>query len=494
MTNQAQPFDWTINEEVLGRTVKMFKERNILLPTFDQMLHPHKTPEHIKKRLEEVKMEAVDPANLFRITWKNNPNTHSFGGTNVLEFPPELTGVKTRIFALVGKHFPIGAHKVGAAYGCLVPKIITGQFDPQKSKAVWPSTGNYCRGGAFDCAVLGCTSVAILPEGMSKERFEWLKMIGSEIIATPGTESNVKEIYDECNRIKREHKDWHVFNQFDEMGNPLWHYSVTGPSLEETFNIIAPGANMAGFVSATGSAGTIAAGDYLRTKFPRIKVNAVESKQCPTMINNGFGDHRIEGIGDKHVPWVHNILNTDVVTAIDDEACMRLMRLFNEPEGLVAMREAGIPESFVSQAHLCGISTICNMLAAVKMSKYFEFDENDVVCTLATDSVDLYKSRVEELKVEYGPYSKEQGRIDLERYLWGEGIDYLKELSYQQRKSIHNLKYFTWVEQQGKTSSELNALWTQRFWKDVFAQQEKMDELITAFNRRTGLDRPRSAL
>ena len=171
----------------------------------------------------------------------------------------------------MGKWFPTGAHKVGAAFGCLVPKLVSGQFDPTTQKAVWPSTGNFCRGGAFDCALLGCQAVGILPEEMSRERFEWLKEIGAEVIATPGCESNVKEIFDKCWEIRRTRPDCVIFNQFEEFGNPIWHYHTTGGMVQEIFERVAgPGDRLARFVSATGSAGTIAAGDFLRTQHPHV--------------------------------------------------------------------------------------------------------------------------------------------------------------------------------------------------------------------------------
>ncbi|HOW89827.1 MAG TPA: pyridoxal-phosphate dependent enzyme, partial [Elusimicrobiales bacterium] len=318
------------NPAVAKKTAQLCRKRGIVIPTFAQMKDPSLVPAGIRKKLKKTGLWDVDPLNLFRINWHNDFDTGLFGGVNFLELPGELTGVRARIVGLVGKYFPTGAHKVGAAFGCLAPRLVTGEFDPEKQKAVWPSTGNYCRGGAFDSALLGATAVAILPEGMSRERFEWLRSIGAEVIATPGTESNVKEIYDKCWEIKKTRKDCVIFNQFEEFGNPVWHYHVTGSAIEEAFNSVRkPGSRLSAFVSATGSAGTIAAGDYLKKKFPGLKITASEALQCPTILMNGFGEHRIEGIGDKHIPWVHNVRNTDVVTAIDDEACMRLVRLFN---------------------------------------------------------------------------------------------------------------------------------------------------------------------
>jgi len=481
-----------IDEAVLAKTAARCRERNIIIPTFAEQKDPSRVPEPIKRKLAGVGMQDVNPLNLFRITWKNEPKEKGglFNQGNWIEFPSELTGVKARIVGLVGKHFPIGAHKVGAAFGCLVPRLVTGEFDPELHKAVWPSTGNFCRGGAFDSALLGCKAIAILPEGMSKERFEWLREIGTdEIIATPGTESNVKEIYDKCWELRKTRGDKiSIFNQFEEFGNAAWHYTMTGSIVEEVFGQIRkPDSRLAAYISATGSAGTIAAGDYLRTKFPQVKVVATEALQCPTLLMNGFGAHRIEGIGDKHVPWVHNVRNTDMVAAIDDEQTMSLLRLFNEEEGVKFLAASGLKADFLKLLPLVGISGICNLVAAIKVAKHYELDGRDVMVTPLTDSMDLYESRKQELRDEHGPYTRERAARDFARYLEGAGTDYLQELGYQDRKRLHNLKYFTWVEQQGKTSEDLAALWEPDFWTETWAQVEDWDRLIQQFNERTGL-------
>jgi cysteine synthase len=489
----------SVNEETLSRTIERFRERRILLPTFAQMRDPKLVPEKIKQRLKNVGLWDINPANLFRITWKNEPVERGglFNEGNWVEFPSALTGVDARIIGLFGKFFPTGAHKVGAAYGCLVPKLVSGQFDPTKHKAVWPSTGNYCRGGAFDSALVGCTAVAILPEEMSRERFAWLKEIGAEVIPTPGCESNVKEIYDKCWEIRRTRPDCVIFNQFEEFGNPTWHYHVTGKTIQEIFQGLEPspspslkgrgsGLRLSGYVSATGSAGTIAAGDYLRTVHPQVRVVATEALQCPTLYQLGFGGHRIEGIGDKHVPWVHNVRNTDMVAAIDDEQCLALLRLFNDPAGQTLLNHR-IPDEVIHQLPLVGISGICNLVAAIKAAKYYDMDGRDVIFTCLTDSAGLYASRLEELAAEHGRYTPERAAYDQARYLDGIVTDHLRELTYHDRKALHNFKYFTWVEQQGRTADELRELWQPEFWDRTFAQADEWDEQIESFNERTGV-------
>lgn len=478
----------TIQPEVVKRTVKRCRERGVVIPTFAQMRNPDLIPKKITDRLNGVGLWDVNPVNLFRISWKNSPNGGKFGAVNAVEIPHEITGVKARIIGLVGKFFPTGAHKVGAAFACLVPRLVSGEFDPEKHKAVWPSTGNYCRGGAFDSAILGCTAVAILPENMSKERFTWLGEIGAEVIATPGCESNVKEIYDKCWELKKDPIHM-IFNQFEEFGNPIWHYNVTGPAIEEVFNgIKGDKKRLAAYVSATGSAGTIGAGDYLKKQFPGSKVIATEAQQCPTLYMNGFGDHRIEGIGDKHVPWVHNVRNTDAVAAIDDEDCMRLLRLFNEPDGKAYLRSLGLDESRIEQLALLGISGICNMLASIKAAKYWELDEHDVIFTIFTDSVEMYRSRLTELTHERGHFSPTEAAKTQVGSLERQSTDYFKELTHLDRKAIHNLKYYTWVEQQGKTYEEICAQWDPEYWNQLFEEEvHEFDRLIAAFNQEVGL-------
>lgn len=487
-----QPLEQITNQPVLENAIKKYRERGIILPTFAQQKNPDLIPDKIKDRLKGIGLWDFNPLNLFRITWKNEPKQFGglFGDPNFIELPRELTGINARIVVLIGKWFPTGAHKVGAAYGCLVPRIITGGFDPNYHKAVWPSTGNFCRGGAFDSKIMDTEAIAILPEEMSRERFEWLKNEAqATVIATHGCESNVKEIYDKCWELKKTRNDVVIFNQFDEFGNSAWHYNITGDAIECIFNQLKnKQSNLAAFISATGSAGTIAAGDYLRTKFPFIKVVASEALQCPTLLLNGFGAHRIEGIGDKHIPWIHNVRNTDVVTAIDDEDVIRIFRLFNENQGHIYLNSIGIQMEFTESLSLLGISGISNILSAIKTSKYYELTNDDIVITIATDSAAMYQSRIEELRKERGEYSLLQAAKDFEKCIHGQQTDNITELNYRNKRAIHNLKYFTWVEQQFKDISELEQLWYDKnIWKTMFDQVTRWDELIMQFNDKTGL-------
>ena len=327
---------------------------------------------------------------------------------------------------------------------------------------------------------------------MSQERFDWLRQIGAEVITTPGCESNVKEIYDKCWELRRDPQNI-IFNQFDEFGNPIWHYQITGPAIREVFDGLGSGNGskpaLAAYVSATGSAGTIAAGDHLRRYFPHVRVVASEALQCPTLYLNGFGGHRIEGIGDKHVPWVHNVRNTDAVAAIDDEDCLRLMRLFNEPAGHEFLRSLGVAEDTVARLPLLGISSICNLLASIKAARYYEFGPHDVIFTIFTDSMELYASRLEDQRQKKGSYSQMAAARDYEAALAHMRDDWFRELNYRERKQIHNLKYYTWVEQQGKTYEEIQAQWEPEYWRELFEDEvEEFDRLIVEFNQEVGID------
>ena len=482
-----------VNKNVLAKTVQRCRERHIIIPTYKQMRNPDLIPDKIKTALKNVGLWDVNPLNLFRITWKNEPVEFGggFGGVNFVEFPPELTGVKARIFMLIGKYFPTGAHKVGATFGPLVEKLVTGRFDPTSQKALWPSTGNYCRGGAYDSRLLGCDAIAILPEEMSQERFDWLREIGAEVFATPGCESNVKEIYDKARELEKERGDSIVnLNQFSEIGNPLWHYAVTGPAMEEVYQQNkSDRSRFSALFLTQGSAGTLGSAEYLREKFPQVKVCAGEALQCPTLLFNGYGGHRIEGIGDKHVPWIHNLKNMDMVAGIDDEATMHLMRLFNEPTGKeFLVTQAGVPQEFVDKLDLLGISSIANLIGSIKMAKYYEMNENDVVFTVATDSMEMYQSRLIQERERLGEYTATKAAMAFEADLMRISTDHMLELSYYDKKRMHNLKYFTWVEQQGKSVEELDAQWyDDDYWRRQFAQVDEWDEEIERFNEMTGL-------
>ncbi|HZJ90934.1 MAG TPA: pyridoxal-phosphate dependent enzyme [Oscillospiraceae bacterium] len=485
--------DLTINKERLDHVVERAREQNIIIPTFAQLRDPDKIPEKIKKALKNVGSWDVNPLNLFRVTWKNEPTLEGagYGDVNIIEFPQQLSGIDARIFVMVGKWFPTGCHKVGASFGCLVPRLVTGQFDPTIHKAVWPSTGNYCRGGAFNSKLLGCESVAILPAEMSRERYEWLEHIADEVISTPGGESDVFEIFNKVWEIRRTRPECVIFNQFEEMGNVLWHYHGTGPAMEEAYEkqMKTDTSRFFGAFFTSGSGGSMSAGDYLKEHYPHLKVSVGEALQCPTILNNGFGYHRIEGIGDKHIPWVHNVRNTDMVAAIDDNHALNIFRLCNTEAGQEYLREEfGLTDKQLYDLTMLGISGFANVLGCIKMAKYYELTEDDVLGTVATDSAEMYQSRLAEMDEEEGKYSTEMAARDYNRYLFDVRTDNMEEFTYITRKRVHNLKYYTWVEQQERDVNELDAQWYDpHYWSNIHDQVEDIDRLIEEFNEKTGV-------
>jgi len=488
--------DDIVDEAVYGRTVERFRERQILLPTFAELAEPILIPAPIRRALGAVAPDEASPLNLFRVHWYNDAGrTSQVTVPGHVVLPSELTGVDARIVVAFGDRFPmIRAHKVLAAYGCLVPRVVTGQFDPTANRAVWPSTGNYCRGGVAISRLMSCRGVAVLPEGMSRERFAWLEdwvADPADVIATPGTESNVKEIYDRCAELSRDRANV-IFNQFAEFGNHLVHYRCTGSALGAVFDEMLatePSLRLAAFVSASGSAGTLGAGDYLKeTRGARIV--AVEALECPTMLYNGFGEHNIQGIGDKHIPFIHNVYNTDIVTAVSDRATDHLAVVFGSAEGRAYLaRRRQVPPEVLATLDEFGLSSICNVLAAVKTAKYLGLGPDDVVMTVATDGAEMYGSERQRIVARDFASGFDERSADeaFGRFMLGAGTDHLLETTAVDRQRIFNLGYFTWVEQQGVGIDEFNARRAQSWWRELRTELTRWDELIRAFNGRTGV-------
>ena len=478
------------------RTVGRFREAGIALPTFEQLTEPAKIPQRIRDELASVDPDAAHPLNLFRVHWYNAADRRST--VEVPEhvvLPSELTGVEARIVVALGDRFPmIAAHKVLAAYACLVPRVVAGEFDPTTHRAVWPSTGNYCRGGAAISRIMGCRGVAVLPEGMSRERFEWLERWVADpgdIVRTPGVESNVKEIYDECKRLAEDPANV-ILNQFSEYPNHLVHELVTGRALARVFETLEarePGLRLRAFVSASGSAGTIGAGDHLKDRFGS-KVVAAEALECPTLLRNGFGEHNIQGIGDKHVPLIHNVMNTDVVVDISDAETDRLNVLFNTDAGRAHLGRRGVPEATISALESFGLSSICNVLSAIKVAKLFGMGSDDVIVTVATDGAALYRTEVDKVLRRDFPdgFGETEAAETFGRSLEGQGTGNMLELTREDRERIFNLGYFTWVEQQGVSIEDFVARREQSFWRGLRDLIPAWDEAIRAFNERTGLE------
>lgn len=479
-----------VDRSAYDHAVERFRTHRIVLPTFAQLAKPSTIPGGV---VGDADNNGPDARNLWRVHWYNDLAGGAVEVPEHVVLPSALTGVEAPIVVVFGDRFPmITAHKVLAAYACLAPRVVTGQFDPTAHRAIWPSTGNYARGGVAISRIMGCRGVAVLPAGMSKERFDWLdRWVAdpADVIRTPGSESNVKEIYDACNELSADPRNV-VLNQFCELGNYLAHLTVTGPALGHVFEHAARGmgasARLRAFVSATGSAGTIGAGDHLKEAYGA-KIVAVEALECPTMLENGFGEHNIQGIGDKHIPLIHNVMNTDVVVAISDRATDELGVAFNTDEGRRHLVERKhVPADVVAALEHFGLSSICNVLAAIKTAKHLELGPDDVIITVATDGAAMYPSELHKtIERNFGgSFGEVEAAEALATHLADVGTDHLLELDERDRHRIFNLGYFTWVEQQGVSVADFDVRRRQAFWQGLRALVPAWDEQIVAFNER----------
>ena len=482
-----------VDQAVYESSVRRFREAGIVMPTFAQLADPRSMSADLLSDVAPADPDAPDPRNLFRAHWHND-----FGESMPVPLPahvvlpPELTGVPSPIVVLLGDRFPmIHSHKLIAAYGCLAPRIVTGQFDPAEERAVWPSTGNYCRGGVAVSRIMQAHGVAVLPEGMSQERFDWLASwvtAPEDIIRTPGTESNVKEIYDKCAELDRD-PETVIFNQFSEFGNHIGHYELTGRAIGRVFESLAAddeALRLAVFTSATGSAGAIAAGDFLKEQYGT-RIAAVEALECPTLLYNGFGEHNIQGIGDKHVPLIHNAMNTDFIVDVSDKATDNLLVLFNTDAGRAHMRDRmGVPEATIEALRSFGFSAICNVLAAIKVAKQQGLGANDVLATVATDGAEMYLSEIDRIVARDHRGTFDGAAAGEVRAAYLDGVDTadMLEATHEDRLRMFNLGYYTWVEQQGVSIEEFTARASQDFWVETREIVHVWDAMIDEFNAR----------
>ena len=478
-----------MNTNIVEKTAKYFRGKGIVLPTIAELKNPDLIDEGIKNKVLTLDKDAMDPANLFRVHWFNKRDHSKFLDVpEHIVLPSEFTGVEAKIIVNLGRYFPlITAHKVLAAYGCLLPRILNGSFDYTKHKAVWPSTGNYCRGGVAISKILGFKSVAILPEGMSKERFNWLEKWvedKNDIIKTTGTESNVKEIYDACNELEKDNNN-DIINQFDEYYNYATHRAITGSSFEKSFLKVKGDSSLKArfYVSASGSSGTLAAGDYLKEHL-NAQIAVVEATECPTLLYNGYGEHNIQGIGDKHVPLIHNVMNSDYVVGVSDEATNNLNLLFNTDEGKNYLKNRkGFKADFVDRLPEFGFSSIANIIASIKLAKKMKLTKNDAIITVATDGADLYETELAKTKKQFSKiYDQVTCAEIFAKNFEAITVDHTLELSQIDKERIFNLGYYTWVEQQGTSIEEFESRRSQSFWDKHYKDMISLDPKIKEFN------------
>jgi len=486
-----------VDAAIRRAAIERARAQKIVLPTFAQLSSRAPIPQHIAARLPDVDPDAPHPDNLWRIHWRNAPDRrHTIPIPDHIVLPKALTGVDAPIIVMIGSRFPmIGAHKVLPAYAGLVIKLVTGGFDPARQRAVWPSTGNYCRGGVAVSRILGCDGVAVLPEGMSQERFEWLARWvrdPSHVVRTVGVESNVKEIYDKCRELARSPENV-ILNQFSAFSNYMAHYVCTGEACSAAFEHVSAarkGLKLAAFVSATGSAGTIAAGDSLKERHGSA-IAAVEALECPTMLENGYGEHNIQGIGDKHIPLIHNVMNTDVVIAVSDRDTDRLNLAFNSPEGAAYLTSrSDIDPSLAALFGEIGISSWANIVASIKLARTEAYGANDAIVTVATDSARLYRTEADAARRRLFPggFGAKEAAGVVEACLGGASVENVLPLGPSERRRIFNLGYYTWVEQQGVPVEDFDRRKDQGFWRAVAGSAGEWDRLIAEFNGEAGIN------
>ena len=479
-----------VNQSAYDRNVEKLHVAGVVLPRIQELADP---VSHLALKAEEIAdidPDAPDAGNLFRVHWYNSADRRNL--VNVPEhivLPESLTGVKAKIVVALGNRFPmISTHKVLAAYGCLIPRLLSGTFDAARHRAVWPSTGNYCRGGVAIATLLGCRSVAVLPEGMSQERFDWLNRWladPNDIFRTPGTESNVKEIYDACHELAKNPENL-ILNQFSEYGNYIIHRSVTGPALQRIFDHLNADGNLCprAFVAATGSAGTLAAGDHLKAALGT-QTGVIEALECPTLLYNGYGEHNIQGIGDKHVPLIHNVMSSDFIIGVSDCACDGLNLVFNTTAGQnYLFGHKGIDQEQIAGLANFGLSSIANVLGAIKYAKYMDLGEQDMVLTVATDGAAMYQTEMNIAEDKYfaGTFNEVTAAETFGHHVLGIGVDHMQELSRVDRERIFNLGYYTWVEQQGTSLEDFNQRRDQSFWDGLLSLAPVWDKMIERFN------------
>lgn len=446
-------------------------------PTYEEMLHPWKIDDKVRKAALEMKeKDPLHPLNLYNITWRNEDNSF-----NYFVLPREFTKTKANIVVMFAKNFPSGSHKVGPTYSVLTEKTVDKEVDPHVHRLVWPSTGNYGVGGAFVSSRMSYRSLVILPEEMSQERFDLIHKYGSEVIATPGCESNVKEIYDKTHELTAEDPEHiRILNQFDSFANYRFHEYVTGNTMIELVRDEEIGnKGIAAVVLTVGSAGTIASGDCVKKVFPNAKVVSGEPVQCPTLALNGYGGHDIQGIGDKHVTWIHNVMNCDGVVLIDDMDSKRLLKLISSEEGKTYLKTFMDDEEVEFISDKLGISGCANIIGAIKTAKHYDLGEGENVLTVATDSLSRYHSVMEKMPT----LTHSDAKSIYERVVEHQEPSFFFEGDRYNRLRWHNLKYYTWIEQQGKTVEALNEMLYQEFWDKEANKVQHYDELIEAYRK-----------
>jgi cysteine synthase len=432
------------------------------------MLHPELLP--------PAGADELDPINLFNITWRG-PDSH----IRHIVLPRELTGIAANIVVLTGRYFPSGSHKVGPAYATLMEGELAGEIEPGENTIIGPSTGNFGIGVAYISHLKGYPAIVIMPEQMSDERYQRIRQYGGQLDLTPGSESDVILVLQRTEHYKKDPRN-KILAQFELLSNYRFHRYVTGRSALEAAAQYGNG-RVAAFVSAPGSAGTLAAADEIKARYPECLVCALEPKECSTLYNNGRGTHRIEGIGDKMVTLIHNVLTTDYLALIHDDDCVMGLELLERRRSLVE-RLLGRPRGYLdSLAGMFGISTICNIVGAIRMARYLGLGPEDNVVTIATDGMDRYPSVLANLEKRRGPLDDAMLSASFEEIFRGGDVrDILDLRPPEQKQRLFGYKEQVWTGF-GYSRPYLESMKSQSFWDAEFDRIGGIDEGLLAVRK-----------
>jgi cysteine synthase len=444
-------------------------------PTYQEMLHPETLPAVVRQRAEAARAHELDQANLYNITWKDTANK-----VRHVLLPKALTGVEANVIVLVGREYPSGSHKVGAVYATLLEGELAGEIQ-EENTIIGPSTGNFGIGTAYVAKLKGYPAVVIMPERMSAERYERIKKYGGRLDLTPGSESDVILVLERTQEYKKDPRN-KILAQFELQPNYRFHRYVTGGSALLAAREYGNG-RIAAFVSAPGSAGTLAAGDEIKAAFPDAFVCALEPRECSTLFNNGCGTHRIEGIGDKMVTLIHNVLTTDYVMLIHDDDCVMGLELLEcrqrQVENILHLQ----PGTLGFLRGVFGISGICNILGAIRFARLLHLGSNDNVVTIATDGFDRYPSVLSDLVRRQGPVTDAMldGWFD-QIFRVGNLTDILDVRPREQKQRLYSYKEAMWTKF-GYSQVYLKSMENQSFWDAEYAKIHKVDESLLRARR-----------
>ncbi|MGI6065284.1 MAG: PLP-dependent cysteine synthase family protein [Bacillota bacterium] len=443
-------------------------------PTYEEMLYPDRvSPEIREHALKMSNEDELNPINLFNITWKNKENK-----VRKVILPRELTGVEANIVVLLGKYFPSGSHKVGPAYATLIEGCVDGEILPGRNTILGPSSGNFGIGVAYICRLMGYEAIIIVPAGMTRERVERIKKYGARLEMVSGEEAGMRSILQRTRELM-ENPINRALAQFELLPNYRFHRYVTGHSVVEAVREVGNG-RVACFAVAPGSAGTIAAGDHIKSMFPEAIVAALEPFECPTLSRGLGGAHRIEGIGDNLCNLIHNLLTTDYVVLVHDDDCVKGLKVIQE--GSHVLTKMGVdPEQAQGLVDLFGVSGICNILGSIKMAKFLKLGPEDNVVTISTDGFDRYSSVLEDLAARNPQIDQtvlEQWGKDI---FWGPDSEQIFDFRSPEAKShLFKLKEKDWVPF-GYTLDYLESMKDMEFWdreyNRVFEYNKRIIEL-----------------